>query len=84
MAIVVHRQSSNAIAGPNSHPFERLGEPPSVMRDLGPVGPTRQAFGPRSHDLSAAMFALGVIEDPHDAEWKVLHCAEHAHKRLPL
>jgi hypothetical protein len=30
------------------------------------------------------MLTFGVIEDPHDAEWKVLHCAEHAHKRLPL
>jgi hypothetical protein len=29
------------------------------------------------------MLALGMVHQPHDAERKVLHCAERAHQRLP-
>jgi hypothetical protein len=29
------------------------------------------------------MLTLGMVQNPHDAERKVLHCAEHAHQRLP-
>jgi hypothetical protein len=36
-----------------------------------------------SNDLTRAVLPLGMVEDPHDAEREILHCAERTHQRLP-
>ena len=73
---MVHRQRRDAVAGLDAEPLERLGHAPGIVGDALPVGPDGRSVGPGGDDLARAMLALGMVDQPHDPQRKILHCAE--------
>jgi len=74
---VVHRQRRHPVAAPDAEPFERLRQPPRILREAAPVAARLAAVGPARDDLAVAMFARGVIEQGRYPEFEILHAAEH-------
>src|SRR5947209_4018475 len=81
--VVIHCQRCDTFSGPHPESLESLGELPRSSGNLDPVGADSHAVGARRDDLARAVLAFGMVHQPHDAERKVLHCAERAQKRLP-
>ena len=84
MAVVVHRQRGDAVARLDAEPLQRLRHPPRIMRRgasswSGKVDPSARA----ATISRVAMLALGMIDQPHDAQRKVLHRARVSIAAIP-
>ena len=73
---VVHRQRRDTVALGDAQTVKRLGHAPRVFGDAAPIGAGDGLVGPGTDDLSVAMLALRMIDQPHHAQWPVLHCPE--------
>ena len=81
--VVVHRQRGNALSRPDAKTLQRLPHAASVIGKRLPVSSHGRPVRPRCDDFACAVLSLGMVQQPHDAERKILHCAERAHQRLP-
>jgi hypothetical protein len=80
---MVHRHGRDTVAGLHAEPFECLCQAPRIVRNALPIGPESRSIRSCADNFSRSMLAFGVVDQPRDAERKVLHCAQ-PHRRFSL
>jgi hypothetical protein len=81
--VMVHCKRRHAVARLHAHAHKSRRQPTRIVRDALPISPVRASVCASRYDLAIAVLSFRMVEDPRDAERKVLRCAKR-HRRLPF